>query len=475
MRRLTLLMSAALVTACGDMQSPADTPAQPQSIAAPGFGAVLILREDLGTFPGGDESEATAINSFRQITGWSDTGTTALAFLWTPPGPMVSLGSVSQTTRLSRADDINDLGQVVGQSWGTFIFDAFLWTPPGPMVSLGSMGLGADDEAAAINELGHVVGAAEVPPLIPFRWISPGPMTGLSGLGGSGSANDINDLGAIVGSSVSVGPANVFRAFHWTEGGGPTDLGALEVGGQSLALAISNGGEIVGEANVAGQPHAVRWASPVSAPQDLGTLGGASSRAMDVNDAGTIVGESQIATGQTRGFRKTAFGGLTSLSTLGGDDSHAFGINAAGHTVGSAELPDGNRHAVAWWFYRIRDALVCVCRFPTATLRLSVPRRFSITILGTRRLPVSAIDARTITLGDNDGNDTPALPLEARDRGAVADRNGDRLPDLVVHFDQAQLMANGDLTAGTRRLVLMGALLDRSNAVARVWHVRVHP
>jgi hypothetical protein len=87
---------------------------------------------------------------------------------------------------------------------------------------------------------------------------------------------------------------------------------------------------------------------------------------------------------------------------------------------------------------------------------------------------VSAIDARTITLGDNDGNDTPALSAELRD-GTVADRNGDGLPDLVVHFDQAQLMANGDLTTGTRRLVLMGALLDRSNAVARVWHVRVHP
>jgi probable HAF family extracellular repeat protein len=195
---------------------------------------------------------------------------------------------------------------------------------------------------------------------------------------------------------------------------------------------------------------------------------------MDVNDAGTIVGESQIATGQTRGFRKTALGGLTSLSTLGGDDSHAFGINNAGHVVGSAELSDGNRHAVAWWVYRIPDVRICVCRFPRPPLWLSAPRRFSITILGTGRLPVSLIDIRTVTLGDNDGNDTPALPPELRD-GAVADRNGDGQPDLVVHFDQAQLMANGDLTAETRHLWLMGALLDRSNAVLGVWRVRVHP
>jgi hypothetical protein len=289
-----------------------------------------------------------------------------------------------------------------------------------------------------------------------------------------GAAIDINDLGAIVGFSSAVGPGNVDRAFYWTESDGPKDLGALEPGGMSLARALTNGGAIVGESELGGQRHAVLWANPNAPPQDLGTLGGAWSRAEDVNDAGTIVGESPLATGQVRGFRRASLGPLVALSTLGGDSSRALGINTVGHIVGSATLANGARHAVAWWVYFVRDALVCTCRFPTAAIDFSTPKIFPVTILGTRRRPVSEIDLATVTLGNNDGNETPIVAA-GRVGGAVADRNHDGFPDLVVHFDQAQLIANGDLTPDTRVLWLLGALVDRSNAIVGLWRVRVHP
>ena len=115
---------------------------------------------DLGTLPGGDWSDAVAINNRAQVIGNSfDEGP---AFLW-QNGKMRALGTLGGKS--STAVAINDRGQVVGDSYtkakdkdGYPIWHAFL-SEKGTMRDLGTLG-GQDSEAAAINDQGQVVGRA---------------------------------------------------------------------------------------------------------------------------------------------------------------------------------------------------------------------------------------------------------------------------------------------------------------------------
>ena len=80
-----------------------------------------------------------------------------------------------------------------------------------------------------------------------------------------------------------------------------------------------------------------------------------------------------------------------------------------------------------------------------------------VAILTTDDFDAADVDASTVTLGDDDGNDTN---VAARRNGSVkasledVDDDGDL--DLILHFETQALVANGDLDASSTELILNG-------------------
>jgi probable HAF family extracellular repeat protein len=126
------------------------------------------LMQDLGTLPGGGQSQGNAINQWAQVTGWSDLGdgTGGRAFLYDAARKrMTNLGSLV-ANGTSEGLAINDAGVVVGDAGiaagPTATLHAFVSTPTG-LKDLGTLeGPGAvfSSVALGINNAGHIVGAS---------------------------------------------------------------------------------------------------------------------------------------------------------------------------------------------------------------------------------------------------------------------------------------------------------------------------
>lgn len=214
----------------------------------------------------------------------------------------VDLGG--ERSGLSAALDINNAGHVVGWRAGGVVERAFLWTPDAGMVDLG----------------------------------------GLDGQGRLSHAIAINDAGAVVGDSLTVGGS--VHAFLWTASTGMLDLGTLG-GDFSAAHDINASGHVVGTSTLpSGETRAFLW-TPERGMVDLGTLGGPASRAYGINDAGDIVGDSYVSPFSMDEIHAFHWrdGGMRDLGTLG----PAFGYSTAS-SVNNAAHVVGNSSDVAWWW-----------------------------------------------------------------------------------------------------------------------------
>ncbi|MGH7674853.1 MAG: hypothetical protein ACREMV_06220, partial [Gemmatimonadales bacterium] len=90
--------------------------------------------------------------------------------------------------------------------------------------------------------------------------------------------------------------------------------------------------------------------------------------------------------------------------------------------------------------------------------------KLPVAVLTTPEFDAAALDPASITLGNDDGDDTPvAMKQHSRKHDRAprpmaaledVDRDGDL--DLVLHFETRALVTNGDLTAGTTELILNG-------------------
>ncbi len=275
---------------------------------------------DLGTLPGGFESQACCITDRGIVAGFASNGTPdtvsifgwgtqSRSFIW-QNGVMHDIGTLGGPDAVMTT--MNSRGQVDGQSYtsatpnastGIPTQDPFLWQS-GTMRDLGNFG-GTVSFANWLSNAGEVAGQSNLPgdqSGHPFLWDGRR-MVDLGTLGGrNGSANAVNDAGVVVGSADLPTP-HVHYAFLW-KNGSMTDLlpsqGALCSNGNfvnSRAQAVGNSTDCRGNALAA-----MLWEN--GSAFDLNTLVTPSAlhltSAEYITDRGEIFAEGLLPNGMQR-------------------------------------------------------------------------------------------------------------------------------------------------------------------------------
>jgi probable HAF family extracellular repeat protein len=249
----------------------------------------------------------------------------------------------------SAVPHINDAGQVV---WTGHPFinphlsipHAFLWSE-GVVTDLV---VGRPSAAADINERGEVAGNTLDGGQV-FVW-SNGTLQYLPSLGGAASAIAINNLGQVVGTSLTTS-STIAHAVLW-EDGQVTDLGVLPGDSLSGASAITASGQVAGMSyndRFAGG-HPFLWRNGVLLPMSPTYLTDPLFvQLVGVNQDGTAAGNRNGS-----GAVVLEDGVTWTLPTLdGGIGTRATAINARGDVVGVVTMPSpilswSDHRAVLW-------------------------------------------------------------------------------------------------------------------------------
>jgi probable HAF family extracellular repeat protein len=277
----------------------------------------------LGALPGGAYSEASAINNFGQVVGFSGTSPDPStrnqdhAFLYSN-GAMTDLGTLGGAT--SYASAINDGGQIVGRAdipgpnQFVMVHHAFIYSN-GQMTDLGALG-GTFSSALGINNLGDVVGSIDSSD--PFIYTG-GSIAYLQGVPPSGDrpieADAINDSEEILGQTryPDIDPFTGSDSFGhnaiFYNNGTVTQIDTFG-GDSSFPGDINSNGDVVGSADVRSNllTHAFYFSSGTMF--DLNDLVDPSSgwilnRATGINDFGQIIGQGTNPSGQLDSFLLT--------------------------------------------------------------------------------------------------------------------------------------------------------------------------
>ena len=272
---------------------------------------------DLGVLPGGDESEADAINEQGQIAGGSRT----------------RHDDVDYHVVVWRAGVMRDLGPA-----------------PGPrrngVPEIYQLTNGGDVLGTTVTD--ELTGNGRVITSYPFLWRA-GRMISIGGGRRQGTVVGEDARGEVAGTWAL--PHVREQAFLWRDG--TWNHLALPAGcSNSQAVAIDEGGEVLvhcDQADGSGRSRVLVWARGHST--DIGTLfHGGTATALAMNDLGDVVGyaDTDNPADSTRHAFVWRRGHLTDLGTLGGDESEANALNDAGDIVGISTTRRGVQHAALW-------------------------------------------------------------------------------------------------------------------------------
>jgi probable HAF family extracellular repeat protein len=327
---------------------------------------------DLGALPGNNSSAVFEVNGSGTGVGVSETAVTdpytggaSINAVMFKNGRVINLGTLPGGYE-SQANDINDLGQVSGFAsngipdqyslspvfpWGTQA-RSFIWQN-GVMRDIGTLG-GPDAVSVTMNARGQITGysytnsaanpATGIPTVDPFLWQN-GHMRDLGTLGGTfGMPNWLNNAGDVAGTSDLAGD-QTNHPFLWN-GSKMIDLGTLG-GANGSASWVSDAGDVAGSADLAaGHHHAFLWQS--GHMRDLSPVDGAPcSNGNAVNNPGDVVGNiadchgdelAAVLWSHGRGYDLNALIAPSALHLV-----TAQYISDQGEIVGGGVLPNGDQ------------------------------------------------------------------------------------------------------------------------------------
>jgi uncharacterized membrane protein len=312
-------------------------------------------------------------------------------------------------------------------------------------------------QALAINDAGQIVGTASLPGDVnnsPVIWQNKDQeMTVLPG--GVGRAVDINNAGEIVGASLDEGQ-NFIRGAYWASATaepqflkGPTGQPCGEPD------AINDRSEMVGFCGNG----AAYWSGPTA---NAVALGSGTSGATGINELGQIVGLSRIEGSfdfhptlwQQEG---TAFRAFDLGIVSGYTEGQVHDINNHGQAVGST-LKDFTILGLLWQI-PVRVAMDVVPG-AVSSIKLGGTGNVAAALLGSPWFHAGDIDPNTLTLGNDNGTETPIARKKNSPVAKLTDVNRDGDLDLVVEFPKQAMTKTGDLVAGSQVLVVQGRLRD---------------
>jgi probable HAF family extracellular repeat protein len=228
----------------------------------------------------------------------------------------------------SHAWAINDLGQVVGEAQiSTGQWHAFIWDAKGGMRDLDSKGYYASSTAHDINSSGEVVGTATAADSTThaFIWNSDANvMQALSPTYYKSEAWGINSSGNVAGFGRQTSIA-LRSGLLWSGEGAPVNCGS------ELICDVNDSGWSVGESPAG---HAALWVDG-----NMRELAASTAQARRISDSGTVVGATLFVSGTnpSHAFVWSAAGGLRVIYSKASLTGAANSVNDLGQVVGAEE------------------------------------------------------------------------------------------------------------------------------------------
>ena len=97
------------------------------------------------------------------------------------------------------------------------------------------------------------------------------------------------------------------------------------------------------------------------------------------------------------------------------------------------------------WQVALRAVIDAVPGDAANAIKIGGAGTVNVTVFGSRYFDAAQIDARTVTLGNEDGSDTPAARKKTgQPTATLRDVNRDGYEDLALEFDKKQMATLGD-------------------------------